>query len=323
MSQRATIVWQDAQGEQVLHVVNTALTSVSIQTAMLALSNAVIVEKTEGNLTNVSATPATGAYVSSRTTAVLIYRDSRTNSTGKLYIPSPHTSLFMGGDTVDPTAVAALNAVVLGQLLAGSGNTVDTFVGGYLMRARAAPLESTDVVAFQNPMTSLGDMIYGVDSVGDAGRLPIGTSGQVLQVVSGVPTWVNPGGVGAVGWSQSILGADVALAANSMSDILTLALSAGTYLLSAQLQLENTSLGDFITFELFDGSSVIASAEVTCGTANQPQQGSLGLIQVAPTGSVTIHLRATGTTSGSLVKAAAVHNGAGNNATYMGALKIA
>lgn len=41
---------------------------------------------------------------------------------------------------------------------------------------------------FDNPMTTLGDIIYG----GEAGaprRRGIGTNGQVLAVVSGVPQW--------------------------------------------------------------------------------------------------------------------------------------
>lgn len=40
-----------------------------------------------------------------------------------------------------------------------------------------------------NPMTTLGDMIIG-GVAGDATRLPIGTNGEVLMVVAGVPAWV-------------------------------------------------------------------------------------------------------------------------------------
>lgn len=43
--------------------------------------------------------------------------------------------------------------------------------------------------SFGNPMTALGDLIYGRDAAGDAGRLAIGSAGQVLQVVGGIPTW--------------------------------------------------------------------------------------------------------------------------------------
>ena len=47
-----------------------------------------------------------------------------------------------------------------------------------------------------NPMTTTGDLITGGAS-GAAQRLGIGTSGQVLTVVSGAPAWASGGGGGA------------------------------------------------------------------------------------------------------------------------------
>lgn len=41
-----------------------------------------------------------------------------------------------------------------------------------------------------NPMTSLGDMIYG-DVTGQPLRLPIGATGQVITVAAGIPAWQN------------------------------------------------------------------------------------------------------------------------------------
>lgn len=46
----------------------------------------------------------------------------------------------------------------------------------------------TDLVATGNPMTTLGDIITG-DTGGTPKRLPIGSSGEVLTVVSGEPDW--------------------------------------------------------------------------------------------------------------------------------------
>ena len=195
-AQRRAIVWQDAQGEQLLHLINTSAGASSIQTALLAKSNAVVVQETEGDLNIVDATPATGQYVSVRNTAVLLFKDSRTQSTGRLYIPAPLPSIFFaGGDEVDPSQISGIISAATGSLLAGSGNTVDTFVGGYLGKGIVRPLESTEGVMFVNPMTSTGDMIYSNDSSGDATRLPIGSSGQVLEVSGGVPAWVNPAGL--------------------------------------------------------------------------------------------------------------------------------
>lgn len=47
------------------------------------------------------------------------------------------------------------------------------------------------VTGFANPMTTAGDLIDGGTS-GAAQRLAIGTSGQLLSVVSGAPAWVLP-----------------------------------------------------------------------------------------------------------------------------------
>ncbi len=52
------------------------------------------------------------------------------------------------------------------------------------------------------PGTTLGDLAYSSATANTNTRLPIGTSGQVLQVVSGVPAWVTAGS-GAVVQVQS------------------------------------------------------------------------------------------------------------------------
>lgn len=55
--------------------------------------------------------------------------------------------------------------------------------------------------------TTAGDMEYYVNSVRKA-RIAIGTNGQILQVVSGVPTWVE----GSRYWATQLNDASVALA---------------------------------------------------------------------------------------------------------------
>lgn len=63
--------------------------------------------------------------------------------------------------------------------------------------------------AFDNPMTAAGDLIVGGES-GAADRLGIGTDGQVLTVVSGVPAWADaPTGGAATGkYRHLVLTAD-------------------------------------------------------------------------------------------------------------------
>lgn len=54
-----------------------------------------------------------------------------------------------------------------------------------------APSTRDLTVGFINPMTTPGDLIRG-DTAGAAARLPVGTNGQVLSVVGGLPVWTTP-----------------------------------------------------------------------------------------------------------------------------------
>jgi hypothetical protein len=56
---------------------------------------------------------------------------------------------------------------------------------------------TTATAAFNalNPMTTAGDMLY-ESSPTVAARLPIGTTGQILTVSGGIPTWATPAGGG-------------------------------------------------------------------------------------------------------------------------------
>jgi hypothetical protein len=60
--------------------------------------------------------------------------------------------------------------------------------GDFYVWNGSAMVEIGAAAGFQNPMLASGDMIYEDPSLG-AARLPIGTSGEVLTVVDGIPTW--------------------------------------------------------------------------------------------------------------------------------------
>ena len=92
-------------------------------------------------------------------------------------------------DTTNST-LTTLSALSLptSQLSGSIGLT--TQVSGILPIANGGTNASTAAAGFNNlnPMTTTGDMIY-ESATGVASRLPIGTSGQILEVVAGVPTW--------------------------------------------------------------------------------------------------------------------------------------
>jgi hypothetical protein len=82
------------------------------------------------------------------------------------------------GDAIDASLVD-LKGGTTGQVLKKNTNTDMDFVW------------SSDSAGMTNPMTTTGDTIYS-SSGSTPARLGIGTTGQVLTVASGVPSWATP-----------------------------------------------------------------------------------------------------------------------------------
>lgn len=145
MSDRATIIWVDAQGEQALHLIVTASGVSSIRTQLAALSNAGVKETSEGTIATFSPTPAVATYPTVRQSAVLQFADA-VGSIGRLIIPAPISSIFLSdGVTIDPTAITALITATVGSLLAGSSLPVTHFVGGQLVATKFGGISSAQL----------------------------------------------------------------------------------------------------------------------------------------------------------------------------------
>jgi hypothetical protein len=86
------------------------------------------------------------------------------------------------GDSIDASLVD-LKGGTTGQVLKKATNTDMDFVW------------SADSAGMTNPMTTTGDTIYS-SSGSTPARLGIGSTGQVLTVSGGVPTWATPAGGG-------------------------------------------------------------------------------------------------------------------------------
>jgi hypothetical protein len=84
------------------------------------------------------------------------------------------------GDAIDASLVD-LKGGTSGQVLKKNSNTDMDFVW------------SADSAGMTNPMTTTGDTIYS-SSGSTPARLGIGSTGQVLTVASGVPSWASPAG---------------------------------------------------------------------------------------------------------------------------------
>lgn len=82
---------------------------------------------------------------------------------------------------------------------------------------------------FGNPMTGLGDMIYGGNASGLATRLAPGDEGEYLSIVDGVPSWVEGTGGGAT-------------SLNGLSDVTLTAAATGNFLRKSAGDWVNTNL---------------------------------------------------------------------------------
>lgn len=86
------------------------------------------------------------------------------------------------GNAID-SSMSDLLGGTTGQVLKKNSNTDMDFVW------------SADSAGMTNPMTTTGDTIYS-SSGSTPARLGIGSTGQVLTVAGGVPTWASPAGGG-------------------------------------------------------------------------------------------------------------------------------
>jgi hypothetical protein len=91
------------------------------------------------------------------------------------------TAIESLGDSID-ASLLDLKGGTTGQVLAKNSNSDMDFIW------------SADAAGMTNPMTTTGDIIYS-SSGSTPARRGVGTTGQVLTVVSGVPNWATPGGV--------------------------------------------------------------------------------------------------------------------------------
>jgi hypothetical protein len=103
------------------------------------------------------------------------------------------------GDAIDASLVD-LKGGTTGQVLKKNTNTDMDFVW------------SSDAAGMTNPMTTTGDTIYS-SSGSTPARLGIGTTGQVLTVASGVPSWATPAG----GGGMTLLSTTAITAANAIN----------------------------------------------------------------------------------------------------------
>ena len=112
-------------------------------------------------------------------------------TTGEVLTAADVDGYLMQGVWVFASA-AARDAAVTSPQEGNFAYLKDTNVTTYYTGSAWANLDTTGMT---NPMTTTGDTIYS-SSGSTPARLGIGTTGQVLTVAGGVPTWATPSGGG-------------------------------------------------------------------------------------------------------------------------------
>lgn len=101
----------------------------------------------------------------------------------------------------------SLTTLTANNVILGNGTSAPLFVApgtsGNVLTSNGTTWQSTTpATGFTNPMTTTGDMIYSNPGSTPV-RLPIGSNGQVLTTVSGLPAWSNQSGTSAFAAYQS------------------------------------------------------------------------------------------------------------------------
>ena len=111
----------------------------------------------------------------------------KTFTTGEVLTAADTNGYLMQGVLVFASA-AARDAAITSPQEGQFAYLKDTNVTTYYTGSAWANLDTTGMT---NPMTTTGDMVYS-SSGSTPARLGIGTTGQVVTVAGGIPTWATP-----------------------------------------------------------------------------------------------------------------------------------
>jgi hypothetical protein len=162
-----------------------------------------------------------------------------------------------------------------------------------------APEWATDASGMTNPMTTTGDTIYS-SSGSTPARLAIGSTGQILTVAAGVPSWATPaganqnfsllnaGGTSLVSTPAASSKTITGLSGYNQFYILVYQVSAVANTVQIQFQLNGDTGANYIfaghriiaasgySYQNFDGESYTGQTELSIGRTSATDTGWVG-----------------------------------------------
>lgn len=137
MAQRRYIVWVDFNGRTRLTLIDSAAGAAAVQAALLAQSNADVLNSEDAALTiNAAPAPVAAVYQGVGDAAALIFADAA-GAQVTLQLPAPKAAIFMADqETVSAPAIAGVTAAVIGTVLTPAGGLVTAYLAGMRRKAQ-------------------------------------------------------------------------------------------------------------------------------------------------------------------------------------------
>jgi hypothetical protein len=192
----------------------------------------------------------------------------KTFTTGEVLTAADTNGYLMQGVLVFASAAArdaAITSPQEGQFAYLKDTNVTTYYTG-------SAWTNLDTTGMTNPMTTTGDMVYS-SSGSTPARLGIGTTGQVLSVAGGIPSWATPAS-----------GALAFVNATTFTSVTSVSLPTSTFGTTYQnyrvmILFTNASANAAITVRKRSSGTDSTGATYTTGGATFPSSGAVGQVQ--------------------------------------------